>query len=217
MQTSKDLSNISYNTIPFLKGKLDHLFEHHIIEFWAFIKHKPEYNEDNLANRKEHIHLMFRPNKRINTMVIAKEFYEPDPESNKPLKCTDDWRIVNSFADWWLYVLHDKQYLKHKHLEREFHYSIDDFYSSDMDTLERLISFIDLSEMYRQEKMFTAAAQGMSFKKAMAAGIFGEHPQRWATMYSALLMDNAAERAEEAHKKEMQYAIALEKLRKEKT
>ena len=98
MQTSKTISNISYNTIPFLRCKLDHLKDHGIIEFWAFIKHFPEFDKDNLANKKDHIHLLIRPNKRLNTMMLGKEFYEPDPKNDLPLKCTDDWRIVNSFS-----------------------------------------------------------------------------------------------------------------------
>lgn len=213
MQTSKDISNISYNTVRFLRGKLEYLYSKGIIEFWAFIKHKPEMQEDYLANRKEHIHLMFRPNKRINTMIIAKEFYELDPlNKDKPLKCTDDWRIVNSFADWWLYILHDEQYLKHKHLEREFHYQFSDVYTSDKDTLERIISFIDLGEMYRQESIFSAAAQGLSYKKAMAAGIFGIHPQRYAAMYSALLQDNYAEKAYKAKMAEQKYVQLAKEL-----
>lgn len=213
MQTSKDLSNISYNTVEFLSAKLTYLQCKNIIEFWAFIKHRPEYNDDNRANKKEHIHLMFRPNKRINTMIIAKEFYEPAPDSNLPLKCTDDWRIVNSFADWWLYILHDPDYLIHKHLEREFHYTFEDVYCSDKDTLERMISFIDLGEMYRLENMFSAAAMGLSYKSAMARGIFGEHPNRYAAMYSALLQDTAAEKFRESKKYADEYRRKIKELK----
>lgn len=216
MQTSKDLSNISYNTVGFLKSKLEYLRSIGLIDFWFFIKHKPEMESDNRANKKEHIHLMFRPGKRIHTNIIGKEFLEEDPGNNLPLKCTDDWRIVNSFADWYLYALHDPTYLMHKHLVREFHYSVNDFIVSDKDTFERMISFIDLSEMYRMENMFNAAAAGWSYKTAMAKGIFGEHPQRYAAMYSALLQDNAAERYQRARSEELKYAKLAKRMAEQK-
>ena len=211
MQTSKPIANISYNSIRFLKGKLEYLWSIGLIDYWIFIKHKPEMESDNRANKKEHIHLMFKPGKRIQTNIIAKEFYEEDPLKNLPRKCTDDWRIVNSFADWYLYALHDPTYLMHKHLEREFHYSVDDFYYSDKDTFERLISFIDLGEMYRMENMFSAAEQGMSYKAAMARGIFGEYPQRYATMYQALLADHYFEKESQKRAADNQFAQLLKR------
>lgn len=193
MRTKRDLSNISYNSPAYLEATLTRMKYEGIIDFWIFIEHLPELDEDHLANKKKHIHLMFRPSKMIQTAIIEKYFFEDDPNNEKPLKCTADWRIVNSFGDWWLYILHDIQYLKHKHLERQYHYNINDVHCSDEDTLERLISFIDFGDLYRIERIAEAARRGIPYMKAMSMGLFGEHPQRYALMYKAILSDVLAE------------------------
>lgn len=194
MKTSQEISNISFNSPDWLKGKLIQLSNQGIIDYWIFVPHKPEEEKDILANKKAHIHLMFKPSKLIQTKVLEKEFQEPDPEKpDKPLKCTEVWRPVRSFADWWLYALHDKEYLRHKGLERQYHYSIADVQYSDYDTLERMISFIDFGEIYRKELIMAAVSQGYSYSKAIAAGVFGDKPQAYATFYKALLADKLTE------------------------
>ena len=200
MQTSKKISNITYNTPLWLQHKLNDLKEAGYIEFWAFFDHKPEMEKDNLANKKRHIHFFIKPNKRIDTMKLSRELWQYEIGSNKPLKPTDDWHIVNSWPDWWLYGLHDPEYLRHKGLEREFHYQYSDCYCSDLETLERMVSFIDLSEVYRKEIIYQAADAGLSFKQAMARGVFGEKPQAFAALYSALLNDHYHELAEARRK-----------------
>lgn len=220
MNTRKDLSNISYNTPEWLEFKLNELKEKGKIDLWMFISHKPENENDIAANKKEHIHLMFRPSGQIQTAVFGKYFEELDilHPDRPPLRCTDDWRVVNSFGDWWLYVLHDPKYLKMKHLTREFHYSIDDMRVSDMNTVERMISFIDLADIYRIETIYDAAHNGWSFSKAMAAGVFGNKPQAYALLYKGLLADHYAELSEKALNAEKDYLMksaALENLKKD--
>lgn len=200
MQTSKKISNITYNTPLWLEHKLNDLKEAGFIEFWAFFVHKPEMESDHQANKKAHIHLFIKPNKRLDTMKLSRELWQYEPGNAKPLKPTDDWHIVNSWPDWWLYGLHDSEYLKHKNIEREFHYRYEDCVTSDPETLERMVSFIDFGEVYRKEIIFQAADMGLTFKQAMARGVFGEHPYRFATLYSALLNDHFHEVAE-AHRK----------------
>lgn len=196
MNTRKDLTNISYNSPLFLKNTLERLKDKGYLEFWYFIEHKPENNEDKEANKKKHIHLFIRPAKTIQTLDLGKEFFELNPlNPKKPLKCTDDWHICQKghFGDAYLYDLHDIQYLKHKGIEREYHYNFTDIICSDIDTLERMISFIDLGTLYRQEIIMAAIDNGWSYKKAMANGVFGEKPNAYAAMYRAMLDDHYRE------------------------
>lgn len=196
MNTRKDLTNISYNSPSFLKATLERLKDEGKLEFWYFICHHPEMESDREANKKKHIHLFIRPAATIQTVNLSKEFYEFDPKNpKKPLKCTDDWHICQKghFGDAYLYDLHDKQYLQHKGLKREFHYKISDIVCSDIDSLERMISFIDLGELYKMENIFAAAEMGLSYKQAMARGVFGDQPFRFAAMYRAILDDHFRE------------------------
>ena len=211
MKTKLDLSNISYNSPEWLEARLRQLQERKLIDYWVFIPHKAEMEKDNQANKKDHIHIMFRPAKTIQTLEIDKEFFELDPKNpDKPLRLTERWNVVqnNHFADWWLYVLHDPDYLKMKHLERQYRYSIDDVYCSDKDTLERLISFIDYGEVYREERITAAVAQGLSYTKARALGIFGNNPSRYANEYRAMLTD----RFEQEISKQVQKSRELDQL-----
>ena len=114
MRTRKPISNISYNTIPFLKAKLEYLESKGKIENWFFIKHKAELEEDIQANKKDHIHLYIKPAVFLQTMELTEEFKEVDPEKEKPLGVLKEWQICNSFGDLWLYFIHNPLYLQHK-------------------------------------------------------------------------------------------------------
>lgn len=186
MRTRKAISNISYNTIPFLKAKLEYLENKGKIENWFFIPHKAEFNEDIQANKKDHIHLYIKPAVFLQTMELTDEFKEVDPAKDKPLGVLKEWQICNSFGDLWLYFIHNPYYLMHKGITREFNYSIDDVICSDRDTLERLVSFIDLASMFRLERIYEAAQSGLTFSQAYAQGILGENPQRYVNVYSTL-------------------------------
>lgn len=196
MNTKKDLTNISYNTPLFLQETLERLHDEGKIEFWYFIEHLPEMDPDREANKKKHIHLFLRPAKMIQTMNLQKEFNELDPKNPKnPLTVTADWHYCQKghFGDAFLYDLHDPQYLKHKGITRQYSYTINDIVCSDQNTLERMVSFIDLGQMYRLENIFAAAEMGISYKQAMARGIFGDNPYRYANMYRAILEDHYRE------------------------
>lgn len=218
MNTRKWLSNISFNTPEWLKFTLERLRHDGLIDFWLFVPHKPEEEKDVLANKKEHIHLMFIPSKMIQTKTIDDEFNEYDPKMpDKPRRLTQVWHTMkdSNFADWWLYSLHDRDYLRMKGLERQYHYSIKDAVCSDDNSLERLISFIDLGEVYRKEIVFTAAAQGMSYSKAIASGIFGDHPERYALMYKALLTDRLTEEIKKASESRERYESLIAQMKGE--
>lgn len=107
MATQKPISTISYNTEPFLREKLESLYDAHIIQAYMYIKHKGEDGD------KDHIHLRVEPNKRIDPMSLADELKEFQAGKSKPLG-------VRPFRpskeeDWFLYAVHDPDYLALKY------------------------------------------------------------------------------------------------------
>ena len=123
------VSTISYNSENFLKTKLNELCEKHIISDYMYIKHHPEEDE-----RKEHIHLVIRPNQKIDTMEIQDYLTEVIPDG-KPLKCID-FRRTSDLDEWILYELHHPEYLLSKGESRKYVYTKDDFCFYDEDTFE---------------------------------------------------------------------------------
>ena len=71
MRTKQMISNISYNSIDFLKSKCDELVVCGDIDFYMFIFHHKE--EDELSN---HIHIILYPSHLIDTKKFEKHFIE---------------------------------------------------------------------------------------------------------------------------------------------
>lgn len=107
MATQKPISTISYNTVPFLKEKLDLWLSEHIIQSYMFIHHKGEDGD------KDHTHLRIEPNKKLDPMDLSDKLLEYEHGKKKPLGCRP-WR-PSSEEDWLLYAVHDKDYLRIKY------------------------------------------------------------------------------------------------------
>lgn len=107
MATQKPISTISYNTEKFLKEKLEEWKDAHIISCYQYIKHVGEDGD------KDHIHLRIEPNKRIDPMQLQAELREFQIGKEKPLGCRP-FRFSKE-EDWYLYSVHDKEYLKLKY------------------------------------------------------------------------------------------------------
>lgn len=141
MNTSKPFSTISYNTDKFLTSKLTELVNQHIISFWCFIKHKGEEEVDITTGEtiqdKDHIHLYVEPNKTINTDDFRSQFFELDPANPLPLGCLPC--RSSKFDDFYLYGLHDEEYLASKYEIKQYHYLRDEFITSDINTFNNLI------------------------------------------------------------------------------
>ena len=105
--TSNPLSSISYNTESFLKEKLQSWYDNHLIQCFMYIKHKGEDGD------KDHIHFRIEPNRRLDPMNLLEDLKEFDPKIEKPLGIRPFRPSVEE--DWFLYVVHDKQYLKLKY------------------------------------------------------------------------------------------------------
>lgn len=107
MATQKPISTISYNTESFLKEKLDNWINAHIIQAYQYICHKGEDGD------KDHIHLRIEPNKKLDPMDLKDELREFQIGKDKPLGCRP-FRPSKE-EDWFLYVVHDADYLKLKY------------------------------------------------------------------------------------------------------
>lgn len=143
MKTSKPLSTISYNTEKFLVAKLNDLVKSKSIVCWFAVLHKPEDDE-----KKEHWHLYVEPHTSISTIDLDEEFIQfVKGCKKKPLKCID-WH-PSKFDEWYLYALHDIDYLASKMLVKKYHYNVDDFLASDRDLLEHRHF-----EVYHESKVF---------------------------------------------------------------
>jgi hypothetical protein len=136
------------------------------ISFWAFITHKPEDDE---GGKKEHSHVYVEPSKMLQTDDLKEALKEFDPTNpTKPLGCIS-W-LSSKFDPWYLYALHDKRYLASKSQSRRFHYSSDDFRSSDDDELLFKVKSIDMISLSPYADMEDAISQGLTFSEYFSRG-----------------------------------------------
>lgn len=157
MRTSKPCSTISYNSSDFLKRKLDELVNRGFLDFWAFIEHMPEEDEE-----KKHKHLYLFPSHLLDTNQLRDELKEFD-EAN-PLKPLGVMPFMSSkFPDWYLYVIHDSSYLAGKGQMRKYHYQDNEIINSDADFFNELKHQIDWSKINVLGQVIQAAESGMSF------------------------------------------------------
>lgn len=124
MKTTKPISTISYNSLNFLKYKLDCLLEDGVINFYMGIVHQPEEDE-----KKEHIHLYILPHSQVDTMKLESQFIELVHGEKKPRKTI--FFVKSDPDNWILYNQHFAPYLLSKMESRVYHYQKEDFFYSD--------------------------------------------------------------------------------------
>lgn len=159
-KTQRPLSTISYNTFDFLKGKLEDLRQHGDIDFWCFIFHHGEENEDG-SKEKDHYHVYIQPATALDRRQLRQEFIqfyrkEKLPRGFMPMQ-------QSNFSDWYLYGLHDKEYLASKGQSRKYHYYDKDMVRSDDTFYWELIHRIDRTKINPLGEVVRAAQSGMSF------------------------------------------------------
>lgn len=141
MSTKKPLSTISYNTADGLRNALKEAGA----SFYIFIPHLPEPAHGALpAETKEHFHVYYElGGKKVDPATMQDYFIEYVSNEDKPRSCVDT-RTVSSFDDWYLYALHDKDYLDYKGEWRYYHYKHSDLVSSDSELLAEKARCINL-------------------------------------------------------------------------
>lgn len=216
MKTSKLISTISFNTLPFLEGTIQRLVNSELIEWSHWIGHKGEAND----TKKDHIHLVIQPNKAIDTLQFFKEFIELDPNNELPLKCLPPNKTKN-VGDWILYGLHHIGYLSSKCETREFTYTIDDMQSTDRDLL---------LEQYRQalrelnpelEAVKHSFSKGVSLDDVLLSGYVTKTNLNMIVAYYSALHNKAKEQKTLEYQNEIEQRVQdtkqdLETFRKEK-
>ena len=169
MKTTKPISTISYNSPEYLIIKLKELTKAQKIAFWAFVQHHGESNDNDVPNAKDHIHVYMEPACSIQTESIRVYCKEPDPQK---IGFTLDMMPFQSskFEDWYLYVLHDIDYLDSKGITKQYHYTMDDVITPDEDYLYMKVRNIDSSERTPIKKIKQAISLGMSFEEMVVKG-----------------------------------------------
>lgn len=159
VRTTKAISTISFNSKEFLELKLNELIKSKIISFWCFITHEPEEDE-----KKEHHHVYIIPSKMIQTDDLREfliQHNEDDP--SRPFGCL--MFNPSKFDDWFLYGLHDPEYLASKGQGREHYYSQDDFICSSYDDFDEMIKKVDKGKLSPYIAIRKAKENGMSFSQ----------------------------------------------------
>lgn len=162
MKTTLPISTISFNTEKYLALKLNELLKAHVISFWAYIKHKPEEDE-----KKPHLHVWLELARSLQTEELREQFIEPC-ENKKPRKCLPFQK--SKFGDWYLYCLHDIQYLNSKGQQRVHHYKRENFRVSDVEYFDELIRQIDLVKQTPYKLMHDYIASGYNFEEFVSTG-----------------------------------------------
>lgn len=189
MRTSKPFATIDYNSDEFLKLKLDELIRARKIDFYAFINHLPEEDEE-----KPHKHLYIVPSSLFDTNSLIDYLAEIDlSKSLKPFTCIAP--RSSKFDDWYLYSLHDVRYLASKGQSRKYHYKPEEVISSDKDYLSELVHQIDYSKLYRLDSVQRAVAAGVPFTELVANGVVPiQQINQYEKAYS-LIRENTLERS----------------------
>lgn len=130
MQTSKLISTVSYNTPEFLCGKLNALVSSGVLEYAHWVVHSPEEDET-----KSHIHVVAKPNRRLDTSALRNEFVELVVGEELP-RGVLPFRTTSRMSDWLLYSAHDIPYLLRKGETRVHTYELEQFFSTCKELLE---------------------------------------------------------------------------------
>lgn len=135
MKTNLPISSISYCDKEYLKNILDGLILQEDIKFYAFIFHFAEKVE-----LKNHIHLYIEPCHRVDTEEIKNILVQNEFQGTISFK-------KSHFDDWFLYSVHNKEYLEDKGLLKNHFYSIENFVSNDSVEFLSRVENIDLDEL----------------------------------------------------------------------
>ncbi len=164
MLTSKPISTVWYGSKEFLEYQLKQLILHNKLIFYAFINHLKEEDE-----KKDHIHVYIVPDGRLDTSSLTDILTEIDVNNPLPIKPLPYRK--SKFDDWYLYNSHNTVYLASKGQERKYHYSKEDFVTSNDDYFTELIHQMDMSKVNRLEIVKEAAERGESYQSIVAKGM----------------------------------------------
>lgn len=162
---------------------LDDLVKNNTIDFWCFIRHEPDEE-----SKKDHVHLYVDPAKTIETTSLKDKFIQIVPGEALPRRNLN-FRY-SKFDDWYLYSLHQKDYLNEKGLYRNKEYSKEDFHFSDLDEFERYVSEINYSSIFNLDEIINAARIQMPIYQAIKDGILPAKNNKLLNLYKSIKYDS---------------------------
>lgn len=205
MATQKPISSISYNSEAFLLEKLQAWEKAHIIQAYMYIKHKGEDGD------KDHIHFRIEPNKKLDPMDLKEELKEYVIGNKKPLGCRP-FRPSKE-EDWFLYVVHDKEYLELKYGGGEkgekIPYKWEDIVASEDYDVE--IAFIR-AKAYLEHTSANLASKIQKGAKPIELIQQGENPYLVNSLVQAFNKNNYTEIARQLDKIRFENAVMQETL-----
>lgn len=186
MKTKRPIASISYLTHSYLELCLNKAISEKVICFWAYIPHFAD--ED--GNGKEHSHVFVIPTSIVDTDTFRDRFIEIVPCS-LPLR-TMNW-FPSKFDDWYLYSLHDVDYLTLKGLIRQFHYKKEDMKCSDIDEFCSYVARIDYSQIVNLKEFISYASNQYPIREAIKDGVIPlssvYNMSRYVNLYKAIKTD----------------------------
>lgn len=167
-KTSKPQSTISYNTDRFLKKTLNQLVNEGIVSYWFYINHKPD-TDDKMA----HIHLRVELRKPTDMIEFEKLFIQHIRDKKHKTTKTRSFQYSDC-NNWFMYAVHNPDYLRYKKMTRNYQYTLSDIKSNDKDeceyrykiALEWLYSEL-LKDLYAEDKL----KEGISISALADSGI----------------------------------------------
>lgn len=175
MNTIRVISSISFNSPSFFEATIRRMVDckGQIIDWAHWIVHRPDTDQ-----RKEHIHFVLKPSRRVDTNWLRQQFIET-PDAHIAAKCargealTEDdlkplgvmpFRQTVNMADWLLYSVHHVGYLFRKGQSRNEQYSFDDIKSTSHELLhEQWLESQDPLESITQRVIELYTVQQMSY------------------------------------------------------
>lgn len=144
--TRKPFSFVSWNSPDFLANSLLDLEKRDVISFWSFIHHIPEPSDDIISKgEKEHFHVYCEPLNTVLYSEIIASLSEIQPEGiNRPSQIRR-----SAFDPWFVYGLHDKEYLLSIGQVRKYHYSSDDFVNSNDDIFAEYVRSVNWNKFHK--------------------------------------------------------------------
>lgn len=171
--TRKPFSFVSWNSPDFLFNSLIELNKKNVITFWSAIHHSPEPADDFAKKgEKEHYHVYCEPFDTIYYSEIVSQLSEVQPEGiNRPAQIRK-----SAFDPWFVYGLHDPEYLLSIGQTRHYHYDTDDFINSDNDTFFEYVRSVNWSKYHKSNNKVRkliedTAREGGSWTDVLDSGI----------------------------------------------
>lgn len=180
MKTTRLISTISYNSLPFLE-RLFSVLERDKIEWAHYIQHRPEADGE-----KPHFHILLQPARSLDTKLLSLMFLELRWGEEKPVGVMP-WR-TSKLDDWLLYAVHDTNYLSAKGQSRKYHYDRSDIRTTSPELLAEQWGEINLSKYGIGAQLREAWEKGLSWQEVLASGVIPQNGwSYWKEFYYSLI------------------------------